>query len=292
MMVRKWWIPALSLALTTLPLATQAEAPGSKPTVASFDWGSVDTLEALGLEEQLVGLPHQSAPSYVAHLLQGRPDVGSLKEPDAGALADIAPDLILVTGRQGDAGLALDGVAEVMDVSLGEGEFLHAFSDRVLRLAERFDAVPRAEAALEELRIYIEEARGSLPQGASVLVVTHSDGNYSLRQEPVVSELLQLSAPTVPKGVETQERGSRTFIPLTPANMVRMNPDAVLVVDRSAAIGQVPLDVDALKRSLADEGGADIVVELLSPGLWYLSGAGLVSVRAQVDEVATALGRH
>lgn len=36
-----------------------------------------------------------------------------------------------------------------------------------------------------------------------VLVVTHNDGKYSLRLEPVVSELLGLGIPEVPEGTET-----------------------------------------------------------------------------------------
>ncbi|MGQ4880576.1 ABC transporter substrate-binding protein [Billgrantia sp. LNSP4103-1] len=288
----KGWVTALSMAMLALPLSTQADeaAAGGKPFVVSFDWGSADTLEALGLEEYLVGLPHQAAPSYVAHLLNDRPDVGSLKEPNAEAMAEIAPDLILVTGRQGVAGLALAEIGEVMDVTLSEGAFFEAFGDKVRRLARRYDAETQAEAALDELGADIEAAREVLPANAKVVVVTHNDGNYALRQEPVVSELLRLETPAVPDDVDATERGGRTFVPMTPDTMVRMSPDAVLVVGRSAAIGQAPLNLAELKEALAAEGGADIVVESLSPGLWYLSGAGLRSVRAQVEEVVAALG--
>ncbi|MCE8021894.1 ABC transporter substrate-binding protein [Halomonas sp. MCCC 1A11036] len=293
-MPRKWLVPALSMAMVALPLVVHAESPGAggKPSVVSFDWGSTDTLVALGLEEYLVGLPHQSAPDYVAHLLEGRPDVGSLKEPDTESLAAIAPDLILVTGRQGEAGQALDEVAEVMDVSLTGGDFIEAFGDKVRHLAERYDAVMQAEAALDELDAYIDRARESLPEGASVMVVTHNDGNYSLRHEPVVFELLQLDTPAVPEGVESVARGSRTFTPMTPGTMARMNPDVVLVVDRSAAIGQEALDVGVLRDALAAEGAESISVVVLNPGLWYLSGGGLNSVHAQVDEVVTALEKR
>ncbi|KAA0010360.1 ABC transporter substrate-binding protein [Billgrantia pellis] len=294
MMPSKWLVPALSMAMVALPLAVHAESSGAggKPSVVSFDWGSTDTLAALGLEEYLVGLPHPSAPDYVAHLLEDRTDVGNLKEPDVEAVTAAQPELILVTGRQGDAGQALNKVAEVMDVSLTEGAFFETYSDKVRHLAERYDAVMQAEAALEELHAYIERARGSLPGKGSVIVVTHNDGNYSLRHEPVVFELLQLDTPAVPEDVESLERGGRAFTPMTPATMARMNPDVLLVVDRSAAIGQAPLDVSALRESLTAAGGGEIAVELLSPGLWYLSGAGLESVRAQVDEVVAALGKR
>lgn len=287
-------ICALTLALTTLSLAGLASAESQAaegPTVVSYDWGSVDTLEALGLEANVVGLPSQAAPAYMQHLLEGRVDVGGLKTPDAEAVSAAEPQLILVTGRQGEAAESLGEVAEVVDVSLAQGPYFSALSDKVLNLAERFDAATEAEAALAELSEHIEQARASLPEASSVMVVTHNDGNFSLRKEGVVGELLQLDAPAVPEDVESVQRGTRTFTPLTPEIMVRMSPDVVLVVDRSSAIGEESLDVSTLHNRLAVLGGEPIEVVLLSADLWYISGDGLGSVRAQTDEVVEAVGR-
>lgn len=286
-------ICALTLVVATLPLAGLANAEtqtSQGPAVVSYDWGSVDTLEVLGLEAQVVGLPSQAAPAYMQHLLEGRADVGGLKTPDVEAVAAAEPQLILVTGRQGEAAESLGEIAEVVDVSLAEGPYFSAFGDKVLGLAERFDAETEAEAALADLSEYIEQARASLPETLSVMVVTHNDGNFSLRQEPVVGELLQLAAPAVPEDVESVQRGARTFTPLTLEIMVRMSPDALLVVDRSSAVGEEPLDVSALQDTLADQGGESIEVVPLSADLWYISGDGLGSIRAQVDEVVEAIG--
>lgn len=285
---------ALTLAMAALSLsglASAASQASQGPAVVSYDWGSVDTLEALGLEAHVAGLPYQAAPAYMQHLLEGRVDVGGLKTPDAEAVTMAEPQLILVTGRQGEAVESLGEIAEVVDVSLAEGPYFSALSDKVLKLAERFDAETEAEAALTELSEYIEQARASLSEASSVMVVTHNDGHFSLRQEPVVGELLQLDAPAVPEDVESVQRGARTFTPLTPEIMVRMSPDVVLVVDRSSAIGEEPLEVSALQDTLAGQGGESIEVVPLSADLWYLSGAGLGSVRAQVDEVVEALAR-
>jgi iron complex transport system substrate-binding protein len=286
-------ICALTLAVATLPLAGLANAETQAfqgPRVVSYDWGSVDTLESLGLEAHVVGLPSQAAPAYMQHLLEGRVDVGSLKTPDAEAVTVAEPQLILVTGRQGKAAESLGEIAEVVDVGLAEGPYFAAFSDKVLGLAERFDAETEAETALANLSEHIEQARASLPETLSVMVVTHNNGNFSLRQEPVVGELLQLAAPAVPEDVESVQRGARTFTPLTPEIMVRMSPDALLVVDRSSAIGEEPLEVSALQDTLADQGGESIEVVPLSADLWYISGDGLGSIRAQVDEVVEAIG--
>jgi len=88
--------------------------------------------------------------------------------------------------------------------------------------------------------------------------------------------------------VQPVVRGERTFYPVTADVLAQMAPDTLLVVDRSAAIGAEPLAPETFKASLAEAGvSAEVVV--LNPGLWYLSGGGLQSVRLQVDEVVNAV---
>ncbi|MDH2374831.1 ABC transporter substrate-binding protein [Cobetia sp. 3AK] len=281
-----------TLLLAALPFSAQAhEVAGEEhgPSVVSLDWGAADTLDELGLAEHLVGVPHQSAPAYVSHLVKGRADIGGLKEPDVEAIAGLEPDLILITGRQSGSLEALKAVAETRDVTLEEGNYFEALSGKVLSLASPYHVEEKAREKLAALKLDIATAREGLAEDLDALVVTHNDGRYVLRQEPIVTELLQIDQPALLNSVEPVSRGERTFYPLTPANIVEMAPDVLYVVDRSAAIGQTPMDADALKAALADAGGADIGVIVLSPGLWYLSGNGLQSVRAQMNEILEGL---
>ncbi|MDI4662512.1 MULTISPECIES: ABC transporter substrate-binding protein [Cobetia] len=281
-----------TLLLAALPISAQAHEVGGGehgPSVVSLDWGAADTLDELGLAEHLVGVPHQSAPAYVSHLVKGRADIGGLKEPDVEAIAGLEPDLILVTGRQSGSLEALKAVAETRDVTLEEGNYFEALSGKVLSLASPYHAEEKAREKLAALESDIATAREGLAENFDALVVIHNDGRYVLRQEPIVTELLQIDQPALPNSVEPVSRGERTFYPLTPANIAEMAPDTLYVVDRSAAIGQTPMDADALKAALADAGGADIGVTVLSPGLWYLSGNGLQSVRAQMNEILEGL---
>nr|WP_244995196.1 ABC transporter substrate-binding protein [Cobetia amphilecti] len=254
-----------------------------------MDWGATDTLDELGLAEHLVGVPHQSAPAYVSHLVKGRSDIGGLKEPDVEAIAGLEPDLILVTGRQSGSLEALKAVAETRDVTLEEGDYFEALNSKVLSLASPYHAEEKAREHLAALESDIATAREGLPEDLEALVVIHNDGRYILSQEPVVTELLQIAQPELPDSVEPVSRGKRTFYPLSPANIAEMAPDELYVIDRSAAIGQTPMDAEALRAALADAGGETIGVTVLSPGLWYLSGSGLQSVRAQMNEILEGL---
>ena len=286
-------IKRMALAATigaTLALPAIATASDASPGVISFNHGSLDTLDALGLGEHVLAVPKQSLPGYLSKYASGDyPDAGGLKSPDLEVIGNLKPDLVLITGRQGDL---LDEVAagiEVVNVGLPEGKFAEGVNTRVLELAARFDATNRAEKALDELWHYAKTQKQAIEGSPQVLVITHNDGKYGLRQEPVVADLLGLSSPEVPEGTETFTQGTRTFTPLTPEVIATMAPDAVLVVDRSASIGQPGLEKATLFGQLETVGMDKPDVTILSPGLWYLSGGGLQSIRLKVGEVLEAI---
>jgi iron complex transport system substrate-binding protein len=273
--------------LTLAGCATTASVTG--PTVVSYDHGALDTLLELGLEDKVLAIPQQGLPDYLADLGAKLPDAGSLKEPDQKLLADLQPGLVLMTGRQGaDAQISAAKVAPVRDVTLATGDFRDAVSANVISLASYYGLEETAELKLGELWQHVGEQKAELADAGTVTVVTHNAGNFSLRQEAVVYQMLELTPATVPASVQPVVRGERTFYPVKAETLVEMAPDTLLVVDRSAAIGAEPLQQETLQSVMADA-GADTDVVVLNPGLWYLSGGGLQSVRLQVDEVVNAV---
>ncbi|WP_328187155.1 ABC transporter substrate-binding protein [Marinobacter sp. OP 3.4] len=259
------------------------------PTVISFDHGATDTLVELGLEEKILAVPKTGLPDYLGDLADGRPDAGNLKTPDLDVVADVAPDLVLVTGRQGDSLEALEEIVPVQDVSLLGDDYREAVDVRVLGLGTLYGRYNDANESLQELWAFVDQQRSGIDGSPQVAVVTHNDGNFSLRDEAVVFQLLDLEQPPVPDGVESVTRGTRVFTPVTPEILADMAPEHLFVVDRSAAIGAGALDVGQLRSDLAAAGAANIRVTVLSPRLWYLSGGGLQSVRLQVQEIVDAL---
>ena len=273
--------------LTLAGCATTTSVTG--PTVVSYDHGALDTLLELGLEDKVLAIPQQGLPDYLADLGAKLPDAGSLKEPDQKLLADLQPGLVLMTGRQGaEAQVSAAKVAPVRDVTLATGDFREAVNANVINLASYYGLKETAGLKLGELWQHVGEQKAELADAGTVTVVTHNDGNFSLRSEPAVYELLALTPAIVPDSVAPVTRGERTFYPVNVETLAEMAPDTLLVVDRSAAIGAEPLPQQALQSALNDAGASTHVV-VLNPGLWYLSGGGLQSVRLQVDEVVSAL---
>ncbi|MHB0777650.1 ABC transporter substrate-binding protein [Halomonas sp. WWR20] len=283
---------ALFTLASTPALAAETSSGNGSATerVVSFDYGSLDTLDALGLGDQVVGVPKQSLPDYLAQYADDTyADVGGLKSPDLETLRQLSPTLILITGRQSEQRESLQAVAPVMDTTLDDDDYLNAFDANVRQLAERFDAEKPAESALQTLHEKIDEARQRLDDAPPVLIATHNQGNLMLNRHPVAYEVLGLTLPKIPDSVPSETRGNRTFTRLSPQAIAEIAPDVLLIVDRSAAIGDDAADLDALRQSLADAGAEDVSVEMLSPELWYLSGGGLQSLSLQVDEVVNAV---
>ena len=279
----------MKFAITAALLLATANASADQ-RIATFDLGSLDTLDALGLSEQVVGVPKASLPNYLEQYAEDSyTDIGGLRSPDMDAIRASEPSLIVYTGRQGDWEDELGEIAPLLNTSLQSDDYLNAFDSNVRELASRLEAESDAAKARETLHTEIETQREALSNAPRTLVVTHNGGNLMLNQHPVVHEVLDLEALEIPDSVTSETRGTRTFTPLSPEAIGEINPDVVLVVDRSAAIGDEPADADTLTQTLSDAGAEHARVVMLTPALWYLSGGGLQSLKLQIDEVAAAL---
>lgn len=275
---------------TTLLVTAVSSVAHAQERIATFDLGSLDTLAALGASEQVVGFPKQVLPDYLSQYNDDAyTDLGGLKTPDIEAVAESEPSLILYSGRQSEWEAELEAIAPLLNTGLQGDDYLAAFDENVRQIASKVDAEERAEQALEELHANIERQRQALDEAQQVLVVTHNDGNLGLNTHPVVHDVLGIKTLEMPDSVTSIERGGRTFTPLTMEAIGEINPDVLLVVDRSAAIGNEPADLEALEQALTDAGATNTQVTILTPALWYLSGGGLQSLELQINEVVEAL---
>lgn len=276
-------------AAATLLLSSVSVAQAEQ-RIATFDLGSLDTLDALGLSDQVVGVPKTSLPDYLEqYAADDVTDIGGLRSPDIEALTDSKPHFILYTGRQSDWQGDLEVIAPSLNTSLQGDDYLTSFDDSVRQLASLFHAEESAEEALEILHNEIETQREALSNAPSTLVVTHNGGNLMLNQHPVVHNVLGVKALEMPDSVTSETRGTRTFTPLSAEAIADIDPEVMLVIDRSAAIGDEPASADALTQTLLEAGAEDTQVVILTPALWYLSGGGLQSLALQIDEVSAAL---
>ena len=118
----------MKFAITAALLLATANASADQ-RIATFDLGSLDTLDALGLSEQVVGVPKASLPNYLEQYAEDSyTDIGGLRSPDMDAIRASEPSLIVYTGRQGDWEDELGEIAPLLNTSLqSDGSCLQRF---------------------------------------------------------------------------------------------------------------------------------------------------------------------
>lgn len=275
------------LAIASLLAVTaQAWADTDAQRIAALDYSALDTLTALGQGERIAGVPQSSLPEYLsAYATQEYADVGSLKSPEYEVLDQLAPDSIIISGRLSGDKQKLEEIAPTwLNGGVEADDYWSRLEANTHALATEYGADEQAGPALDSLHADIDDAVARVEGTPEVLVVLHNDGKLVYREDAIVNDLMGLASPNLPEDADTQTRGERSFTLLTPAQISAMAPDLVWVIDRSAAIGQPELDLEALQTELGD-----LSVVKGSPKLWYLASGGLESTLLQVNEVVSAL---
>ena len=75
--------------------------------------------------------------------------------------------------------------------------------------------------------------------------------------------------------------------------IAELNPDLILVIDRSAAIGKSIKNTRVLDNALVGKTNAakNNRIIKLDPECWYLSGGGIISVKKMISEVEEAISK-
>src|SRR5699024_1626689 len=95
-----------------------------------FDFGALDTLDELDVD--VAGVPQNNMPSYLDKYESDEyENVGSLKEPDFEKIAEIDPDVILISGRQSDLYEQLEELAPTVYVGVDTSEYMDSFKANV-----------------------------------------------------------------------------------------------------------------------------------------------------------------
>lgn len=258
--------------------------------VVSYDYGSYDTLIALGAGDRVVATP-ANVPPYLADKAGELRDAGGMKTPDVNTVRALQPQLILITGRQGESRDALQQVAPTLDMGITAGDYFAGVAHNVELLGQIFDKSTEAQQALATLRSKADKARQVVASSDKrTLVLTHNDGRFSPTEQPVIYSLLQAQRTLPAPPPQAADAPRQRPQPMTVETIAAANPQVIFIIDRSAAIGATPLDVATLAHSpLASTPAAQAKrIVYLDPALWYLSGGGLQSLDLQIDQVLAA----
>lgn len=306
--MKKWFLLVIAICIVALGAcgkgADQAASSDQKMTIKHelgstdvvkdpkkivvFDFGTLDTLDELGIE--VAGLPKEIIPAYLKKYKADQyTNVGSLKEPNFEAISELAPDVILISGRQADLYKEFSKIAPTIYMGIDTQDYMPSFKHNVTTLGELFGKEDEAATALKEIDQQIAAVKADAKQAPESLVLIAGDKSMSAygpgSRFGLIYDALGLTAvdTTLDQAVHGQD--------VSYEYIVKKNPGILFVIDRGEAIGEgasakQAIDNDLLKN--VDAVKTNKVV-YLSGDVWYLSGGGIQSIEKMIEEVKTAL---
>ncbi|GLY09408.1 siderophore ABC transporter substrate-binding protein [Pseudobacillus badius] len=259
--------------------------------VVVFDFGSLDTLDKLGVE--VTGLPKENIPKYLSKYEEDKyENTGSLKEPDFEKVNELSPDLIIISGRQAELYDQFAEIAPTIYLGVDPADYMNSFKNNAATIGEIFGKEEEVKTELAK----VEEEIGQLKEQASkedkkALVVLANDGKVSAYGPGSRFGLIHdvFGVQPADENIEVSTHGQSISFEY----IVEKNPDYLFVVDRGAVVAEgggssakQVIENDLVKNTNAYKN--DNIV-YLDPGYWYLSGGGLQSVSEMVKEVQAGL---
>ena len=132
--------------------------------VVVFDYSALDTMDALGVAENLVGLPKTSLPASLEKYKDKKyADLGGLKEPDLEGIKSANPDLIIINGRQEDFYEQLSKIAPTISTSKDDKKYLESVKNNIDKIAKIFGVEEKANQEFSKIEKKIETSYNFIP---------------------------------------------------------------------------------------------------------------------------------
>ncbi|SMF80940.1 iron complex transport system substrate-binding protein [Paenibacillus uliginis N3/975] len=256
--------------------------------IVVFDFGVLDSLDKLGVE--VTGVPQKNVPPYMSKYSEGKyENVGGLKEPDFEKINKIAPDLIIISGRQSDAYKELSEIAPTIYMGVDTTRYMDSFKENMNTLGQIFGKESQVKEELAAIDKDIEALNDKVKaSGKNALIILANEGKISAygpgSRFGILHDVFGFTA--VDPGIEISTHGKD----ISSEYIVEKNPDYLFVVDRGAVVttgGEASGAKDVVENELVKTTKAykEGNIVYLDPNYWYLSGGGLTSVAEMVKEV-------
>lgn len=265
------------------------EVPKNPKKVVVFDNGSLDTIDALGVGDTVIGAPTKNLPEYLSDYKKVE-SAGGIKEPDLEKINQLKPDMIIISGRQQDFQDKLSKIAPTIYLSVDAKDTWNSTKKNIETLAEIYDKKEEAKTKIADLEKEIadvkEKAQASNDKALVVLVNEGQLSAYGTGSRfGIVHDTFGFKQ--ADDAIEASTHGQSVSYEY----VLEKNPDILFVVDRTKAIGGDDTNDNVENNELVKQtnAGKNGKVISLQPDVWYLSGGGLASTHLMIEDVATAL---
>lgn len=258
--------------------------------IVVFDYGFLDTLDALGVEG-VVGVPQDSSlpENLEEYASDDYVNVGTLKEPLLEDIAEIGPDAIFISSRQSPYYEELSEIAPVVFVGTSQDDYWNTFLASVDVAAKLFDKEDEAKEHIAKIDSAIEEVKALSGNYETSLVTMYNEGKLSgFAQNSRFGYIYDIYGfKPVTNDIAASSHGSNFGFEA----ILEFDPEVLFVIDRTAAVGdQSNIDKDMENKIIQKtKAYQNKRIVYLDGVLWYLSGGGLQSELAKIEEILAEL---
>lgn len=277
------------------------ELPKHSDKVAIYDLGVASTFAALGLEENIVGLPKGENNASLSEQLQTfesdeYANLGGLKPQEFEKLAEQQPEVIMIHGRQSNTQMieefeAAAPDAKIVNVAADKNNYFADIMEMTTLIGEMYDKQEEAEELVNDMQTKVDEVEQTVTEAdEDMLFIQTNGGDLSFHGEGgrfgYLYEDLGFTSAGEQGGeeAETDDHGNQVSYEF----IADANPGAILVMDRGAVAGggdATPVDVMINDvTSGVDAVENENIIEL-DPLAWYMSAGGYLTGMQQLEEI-------
>lgn len=230
-----FWLIATCSAANIETARGVVTVPELPKRIAVYDWAALDSLSSLGVPIGATTRPVEI--DYLAPVFAQAKIVGTLFEPDYEALAAYAPDLIITGGPGATAYEQLAKLAPTIDMTIDNGAIRESGQKRIAAFAQLFGKQKEALKLKERIDKAFADAQMAVKGRGKALVLSITGPKVSVfGTDSRLSSWLHkdIGMPAADTQLVDAPHGQ----PVTMEYLAKVNPDWLVVLDRSAALGE------------------------------------------------------
>lgn len=263
--------------------------PKDPKKVVVFDNSALDTLDALGLGDRVIGAPVKSLPEYLQKF-KNVDSVGGIKEPDLEKINQLKPDLIIISGRQADFQKDLKAIAPVLYLTLDTQDTWKSIQANIELLGKVFDKEKEVASAVQKLQLEVETIRSKAEQSnQKALILLVNEGKISVYGKGSRYGMIHdaLGFKLADESIVASTHGQDVSYEY----ILEKNPDVIFVIDRTKAIGGDTSNNAVASNALIQQttAGKNGKIIDMNAQVWYLAGSGIESVQIMLADVQRGL---
>lgn len=299
---------ASAFPMTVSPLSAGSETEDGKSltfedvtfeempkNIVVFDYGFLDTLDALGVEG-IVGIAANGGkgnfPEHLKekYLSDSVTDVGSLKQIDFEKVAAANPDAIFISGRQGSFYEELKEITpNVVFIGSDNSNYVDGVFETVDLAAEIFGKQEKAEELKAALQEKVDAVKEKAAGYENALVAMYNDKKISGFDNGEDSRFAYVYNDFGFKPSTTEIKASSHGSDFSYESILSVDPEVLLIIDRTASdVETIKADIenDIIKQTRAYKEGKIVYLDGVN---WYFSSNGVTTEADKLDEILNEL---